>query len=121
MDAERMVALARSWKGVPGQLACVLDPEAPGPLFGAAISSSSLTADDGCVIRRLEHVRVSFTVLARRRGTVHLQLKSPMGTTSKIIPKRYFPLWFSHHFENTLITFGTFKELSKFLKSIDLP
>ena len=93
MDAARMVALARSWKGVPRQLACELDPETPGPLFGAAISSA-LTVDGGgaCAIRTLEHVRVNFTVLSRRRGTVHLELMSPMGTTSKIIPKRYFPV-----------------------------
>ena len=92
MDAEKMAALARSWKGVPAQRVCVLRPESADPLFGPVVSSAlSVNGGGGggaCAIGRLEHVTVNFTVLARRRGAVRVELTSPMGTISKIIPKR---------------------------------
>ena len=87
MDAEKMVSLAKSWQAVPAQRTCVLQPDSATPLFGSSVSST-LTVDSACEIGRLEHVRVNFTVLARRRGAVRLELTSPMGTTSKIIPNR---------------------------------
>ena len=56
MDAEKMVNLARSWKGVPAQRTCSLRPDSAGPLFGSSVSSA-LTVDGACAIGRLEHVR----------------------------------------------------------------
>ena len=89
MDAEKMVALAKSWTAVPAQRVCVLRPDTDEPLSGAAAVSSALTVNgDACAVGRLEHVRVNLTVLARRRGAVRVELASPMGTVSKIIPKR---------------------------------
>ena len=93
MDAEKMADLARTWKGVPAQRVCVLRPESADPLFGPAVSSALSVnggggGDGACAIERLEHVTVNFTVLARRRGAVRVELTSPMGTVSKIIPKR---------------------------------
>ena len=89
MDAEKMVALARSWTAVPAQRVCELRPDPDEPLSGAAAVSSALTVNgDACAVGRLEHVRVNLTVLARRRGAVRVELASPMGTVSKIIPKR---------------------------------
>ena len=88
MDAEKMVALARSWTAVPAQRVCVLRPDPDEPLSGAAVSSALTVNGDACAVGRLEHVRVNLTVLARRRGAVRVELASPMGTVSKIIPKR---------------------------------
>ena len=88
MDAEKMVALARSWTAVPAQRVCKLRPDADEPLSGAAVSSVLTVNGDACAVGRLEHVRVNLTVLARRRGAVRVELASPMGTVSKIIPKR---------------------------------
>ena len=83
-----MVNLAKSWKAVPAQRICALRPEKDGPLFGSNISSVLTVNGGSCGIGRLEHVRVNFTVLARKRGAVHLELTSSMGTVSKINPKR---------------------------------
>ncbi len=89
MDAEKMVKLAEDWNNVPKQEKCVVVPTSGTRVInnGRLVEVGS-TDNATCKMNRLEQARLNFTLRARARGRVSVQLVSPMGTVSEVIPKR---------------------------------
>jgi subtilisin-like proprotein convertase family protein len=92
MDAEKMVSLAQTWENVPEQRTCSVAASTSGRQTGPVSNLVDYVVVDrrrNCQVTKLEHVRVNFTLRAKKRGAVTVHLESPMGTVSEIIPKRF--------------------------------
>ncbi|OWF48429.1 Proprotein convertase subtilisin/kexin type 6 [Mizuhopecten yessoensis] len=93
MNATGMVYLAERWTTVPAQHICTINGSKQNvPLYKYTMFENQVTTD-GCAakaneVRYLEHVHVKITLNYKRRGDLSINLVSPSGTNSTILPKR---------------------------------
>ncbi|XP_041365224.1 furin-like protease kpc-1 isoform X2 [Gigantopelta aegis] len=91
MDASKMVDLALQWTNVPAQHLCeirsaVNNVNLDGTKYTTFIKTDGCSGDRK--VNYIEHVQAQITLSYHRRGDVVLYLTSPMGTRSKILPRR---------------------------------
>ena len=93
LDSAVLVNRARNWITVPPRLNCTLNitPQLEGNKI--AVNGKPLTArfrTDGCGLSYLEHVQVvtTLSILSKYRGSVSIELTSPKGTKSTLLPYR---------------------------------
>ncbi|ROT81087.1 Furin-like protease 1, isoforms 1/1-X/2 [Penaeus vannamei] len=88
LDAGKMVALGRTWKPVPPSFRCLAQaPHHNITLVPDHVYILPLTVSS-CQVVQAEHVQVNITISSDNRGQLELDLESPLGTTSKLLPKR---------------------------------
>lgn len=89
MDAYAMVKLARKWVTVPEQHRCEITAPHVDKLVPAksvVVLKLAVTACEGVQI--LEHVQAKLSIYTQRRGDLHIQLTSPMGTKVTLLAHR---------------------------------
>ena len=99
LDAAALVNRARNWISVPPRENCTMDVTSELEGNKRAASGEPLTVTfhtDGCSLSYLEHVQAitTLSMINRYRGGVTIELTSPMGTTSTLLPYRRSDL---HH------------------------
>ncbi|XP_067140914.1 furin-like protease 1, isoforms 1/1-X/2 [Centruroides vittatus] len=88
MDAAAMVDLSRRWVTVPQQKSCEIKAY-PAEKYVPAKSYVELKLNVYCEsVRYLEHVQAKITLIATRRGDIHIYLTSPRGTRSTLLAQR---------------------------------
>jgi len=96
MNAGKMVNMARRWKNVSPQKQCApLADNTPQEIpAGGTLSITITTAACENIptkrVDKLEHVTVTISFQARRRGHVSIDLFSPMGTRSQLLSTRRY-------------------------------
>ena len=91
LDVAKLVHVAKRWRNVGEQRQClIIGTTRENIVRPNATFTSSLTINDAdCQdLNYLEHVQVTFSASARKRGDIELSLISPSGTRSVIVPTR---------------------------------
>ncbi|XP_031336072.1 furin-like protease 1 isoform X2 [Photinus pyralis] len=89
MDAYAMVQLARKWVTVPEQHKCeITAPHVQKSIPAKSVVVLQLQVTECEGVQILEHVQAKLTIFSQRRGDLHIQLTSPMGTRVTLLAHR---------------------------------
>lgn len=95
LDAAELVKSAKVWKTVPEKRICKIEPSdfKPVPLESGEpiqinIKSTGCKEATDNHIQYLEHVQIYVTIDYTKRGDLHLNLTSPMGTNTMLLSER---------------------------------
>lgn len=89
MDAYAMVQLARKWVTVPEQNKCEINaPHVQKSIPAKSVVVLQLQVQECEGVQILEHVQAKLTIFSQRRGDLHIQLTSPMGTRVTLLAHR---------------------------------
>ncbi|KAF5294709.1 hypothetical protein FQA39_LY00193 [Lamprigera yunnana] len=89
MDAHAMVQLARKWISVPEQHKCeITAPHVQKSIPAKSVVVLQLQVQECEGVQILEHVQAKLTIVSQRRGDLHIQLTSPMGTRVTLLAHR---------------------------------
>ncbi|KAF5300361.1 hypothetical protein FQR65_LT00981 [Abscondita terminalis] len=89
MDAYAMVQLARKWVTVPEQHKCeIAAPHVQKSIPAKSVVVLQLQVQECEGVQILEHVQAKLTIFSQRRGDLHIQLTSPMGTRVTLLAHR---------------------------------
>ncbi|KAF2882899.1 hypothetical protein ILUMI_23285 [Ignelater luminosus] len=89
MDAYAMVQLARKWVTVPEQHKCeITAPHVQKSIPAKSVVVLQLQVTECEGVQVLEHVQAKLTIFSQRRGDLHIQLTSPMGTRVTLLAHR---------------------------------
>ncbi|XP_013391412.1 uncharacterized protein LOC106159636 [Lingula anatina] len=89
LDAAKMVDFAERWQNVPEQTKC--SKQMTG--INGKLPGTTTVDFKSCDIKFVEHVEVFVFVYFAGRGYVKMELESPVGTRSLMIPGRKNDLW----------------------------
>lgn len=89
MDAYAMVKLAKDWVTVPDQHKCeIAAPHVSKSIPAKSVVVLQLQVQECDGVEVLEHVQAKLTIFSQRRGDLHIQLTSPMGTRVTLLAHR---------------------------------
>lgn len=89
MDAYAMVKLARKWVTVPEQRKCeITAPHVDKLVPAKSVVVLKLAVMECEGVQILEHVQAKLSIYTQRRGDLHIQLTSPMGTKVTLLAHR---------------------------------
>lgn len=89
MDAYAMVKLARKWVTVPEQHKCeITAPHVDKLVPAKSVVVLKLPVLECEGVQILEHVQAKLSIYTQRRGDLHIQLTSPMGTKVTLLAHR---------------------------------